>query len=383
MSFPRIDCEKRTDLTFRNRCVPAHHREYSIIEELPIDMVDDFIISDALHLLHLGLMKKCLTVWKDGSTNFTYKWTNNNVSELNRFLYQCNSDMPTDIHRSIRRLDLLKFWKGTEFRTFLMYIGIVVLKSVLRKQEYDHFLKLFCAVTLCSNDKYLIYTDIAENLFNQYIEGFIDLYGIDSISSNVHNLAHVVSDVRRFGNLTRIDSYQFENSLYGLKLKLRKCDKALEQISRRIVEENLDFRYPIDFATTLPDPNIVDMKYPFQNAETKETAYKEISLSSDSLLSCRKLGDKWFLTKNNFVVEFHHAIRHNGMHFIYGSRIKNLKNFFCDPFSSRIINIYCSKYEQFAPHYYPLDDVKSKMLCLTNVDEELVFIPLLHTLQKN
>lgn len=89
--------------------------------------------------------------------------------------------MPTDIHRSVRSLNLFKFWKGTEFRSLLLYVGIVVLKPVLRKEEYEHFLKLFCAVTICSNDKYLMHIDIAENLFNQYIEEFIDLYGLDSI----------------------------------------------------------------------------------------------------------------------------------------------------------------------------------------------------------
>lgn len=201
MSFPRIDCENRTDYAYRNRLVPAHHREYSIIEELPIDMVDDFVTSDSLHLLHLGLMKKCLDIWMNGSKNFKHKWTVSNIIELNDSLRQCNSQMPTDIHRSVRTLDVLAYWKGTEFRSLLNYMGIVILKPVLRKEEYEHFVKLFCAVTLCSNDNYLRDLDVAQNLFNQYIEEFINLYGLDSISSNVHNLAHVVSDVRRFGNL--------------------------------------------------------------------------------------------------------------------------------------------------------------------------------------
>lgn len=380
-SFPRINCEKRTDHAFRHRLVPNHHREYSIIEELPIDLVDDFVTSDSLHLFHLGIMKKCLDIWKNGSKYFKYKWTDDNIAELNRLFHRCNSEMPTDIHRSVRSLNLFKFWKGTEFRSLLNYIGIVVLKPVLRKEEYEHFRKLFCAVTLCSNDKYLKYVDIAENLFHQYIEEFIDLYGIDSISSNVHNLAHVVSDVRRFGNLNRIDSYQFENCLYGLKLRLRKCNKPLEQISRRITELNLDYRHPVDTATILYEQHVPpDMKYPIQNMETNETVYQQISLGSDSLLSCRKFGDKWFMTINNFIVEFHHAVSHNDKYFLYGRRVKYLKNYFTFPFSSELINIYCGKQEYFAPHYYPLESVKCKMLCLTHENIELIFVPLLHTL---
>lgn len=53
-----IDCQKRTNLGFRNRSILNHHREYSLLEQLPIDMVDDFVTSDDLDLLHLGIMKK-------------------------------------------------------------------------------------------------------------------------------------------------------------------------------------------------------------------------------------------------------------------------------------------------------------------------------------
>lgn len=138
MSFPRINCENRTDYAFRIRSVPDHHREYSIIEELPIDMVDDFVTSDSLHLLHLGLMKKCLEIWTDGSKSFKHKWTGENITELNESLRHCNSQMPTDIHRAVRTLDVVKYWKGTEFRSLLNYVGIVLLKPVLRKEEYEH-----------------------------------------------------------------------------------------------------------------------------------------------------------------------------------------------------------------------------------------------------
>lgn len=58
MSFPRIDAEIRTNANFRDREQPAHHKETSILEELPIDMIKSFPTSDPLHLLDLGIMKK-------------------------------------------------------------------------------------------------------------------------------------------------------------------------------------------------------------------------------------------------------------------------------------------------------------------------------------
>lgn len=66
MSYPRIvtnDLERqnelRTDENFRNRSQPAHHLITSVLEMLPIDMVKTFSVSDDLHTLHLGIMKRC------------------------------------------------------------------------------------------------------------------------------------------------------------------------------------------------------------------------------------------------------------------------------------------------------------------------------------
>lgn len=152
-------------------------------------------------------MKKCILIWIGQSNRFEFKWSENDIANVNRLLVHCDSDLHRDIHRSVRNLGCIKFWKGTEFRTFLIYLGIVVLKPSLRKQEYEHFLKLFCAVILCSHFKYSHILNLAKELFDEYIEDYIGLYGIDAISSNIHNLSHVVDDVRRFGNLSEIDSY--------------------------------------------------------------------------------------------------------------------------------------------------------------------------------
>lgn len=380
MSYPRINCEKRTDETFRNRSSKQHHREYSIIEELPIDMIDAFVTSDSLHLLHLGIMKKFLKIWMKGKKHFDHKWTSTDVENINKLLGAYNSEMPIDIHRSIRSLNCYCFWKGTEFRTFLLYIGVVLLKQFLRVEEYNHFLKLFCGVVLCSSDVYTQYTHLAKELFDEFVDDYTDLYGADSISSNVHNVSHIVEDVRNFGNLTKFDSYAFENCLYSLKLRVKNCAKPLEQISRRICELDLNYREPLDINELYQDKYFApELKYPFRCEQTNNMNYQEISLGKDSLLSCRKIGDKWFLTKEGDVIEFNFATKKNEKYFLNGSRIRNLRNFFTYPISSMNINIFVAKNEKDTASYYELEYVKAKMICLSS-GNELVFIPLLHTL---
>lgn len=381
-SFPRIDCPKRTDLDFRNRTIQAHHREFSPLEKLPIDMVEDFIIADDLHLLHLGIMKKSLLMWKDGLYKFPYKWTKNDIAKLNKMLANVNNDMPVDIHRSVRSIDCFKFWKGSELRTFLLYIGAVVLKHVLRTEEYDHFIWLFCAVTLCSTDHYFNknrerMSSLARELFNDYIEKFIDLYGIEYVSSNVHNLTHIVDDVLKFGNLTKIGSYPFENCLAALKLRLRNCNRPLEQISRRIAELNLDYRDSINFEQN----NEPILKYPMVALidELESVVYSQIFFRDHFFLSSRNFGDKWFLTDDSKVIEFQFAMKHQDEYLLYGNYVKNLDNFFTQPFSSKIIYIFSGKYEKSESKYFQIKNVMAKLICMRNSDN-YIYMPLLHTL---
>ena len=154
-------------------------------------------------------MRKCLYGWVHGSYNFRTKLTSAQIDQLSEMLQMCNVTKPVEIHRSIRNLKSLKFWKGTEYRTFLLYIGPVVLKNFLNFEAYSNFLTLFCAVTILSCNAYMKYVDIAKQLMEDFIEQYIHIYGIDSVSSNVHNLCHVVNDVKKFGNLSQISSYPF------------------------------------------------------------------------------------------------------------------------------------------------------------------------------
>lgn len=78
--FPTTAAPKRTYLEFRNKAYGAHHQVYKVLENgkskkvyvetpllrLPLDIVEDVIVSDSLHLLHLGITKKLLSIYKDG-----------------------------------------------------------------------------------------------------------------------------------------------------------------------------------------------------------------------------------------------------------------------------------------------------------------------------
>lgn len=54
MSYPKLDYPRRTDESFRNKIDEDHHKEDTPLTELSVNMVEDFIVADSLHLFDLG-----------------------------------------------------------------------------------------------------------------------------------------------------------------------------------------------------------------------------------------------------------------------------------------------------------------------------------------
>lgn len=280
---------------------------------------------------------------------------------------------------SYRRDILWKFyghWKAIEFRHILLYFGPVVLKEILQPEMYEHFIYLFCAIriascdTLVSNDKMRM---IARKLLLDYVEMYIDIYGLDSINSNVHNLCHLMDDVERFGSLRNISAYPFESALYGIKRKLKTGAKPLIQIRNRIIEL---------YGCQVADRSNPTM-YPILNGlriektPSGESCY--VRLRFKTFMLGANLKDRWFLTTGGSVVSMNYAFENSSGKFIVGQPIKNLNDFFIKPFASRYLDVYTGKLEFVDSMRYKIDDIKCKMVGLKNHDSSYTFLPLLHT----
>lgn len=232
------EAPKRTDEGFRNRSYGEHHQVYKIKENgkfqkifiespllrLPIDIVEDVIVSDSLHLLHLGITKKLLTIYKEGQKHYA-KWSKTATESIDNIL--SNIRLPSEIHRKVRGLRFLCHWKASECASFLNYIGIALLKHFVDEKHYENFVNLFYAITICSSQHYQKYLSVAQNLFETFIENYSKYFQI--ISSNTHNLIHVVDEVKRFGPLSTLSSYPFENYLFQIKNMVRSGRLPLNQ----------------------------------------------------------------------------------------------------------------------------------------------------------
>lgn len=88
-------------------------------------MIKDFPIGDVLHLIDLGIPKRFLKGFIEGKlNNYDAKWSSREINEVSQFLESCK--LPREIKQKVRSLKELPHWKGTEFRTFLLYISIVL-----------------------------------------------------------------------------------------------------------------------------------------------------------------------------------------------------------------------------------------------------------------
>lgn len=375
--FPQSNAPLRTDRGFRERLYSGHHQEYKISQErkiirtpietpflkLPIDMIHDFIVSDSLHLLHLGVMKKLLLTYKDGNRNIA-KWSAKLIKELSDTLVAIK--LPIEIHRAMRGLDYVNHWKASEFGTFLNYIGIVVFKKVLNKEHYKNFVRLFCATTICSTNYYKRFLPVAKVLFNQFIDKYYEQFG--SVTSNIHNLVHVVDEIERKGPLPSISTYPFENHLQQIKKTVRSGRLPLSQIINRMSErDSHNFQVSSDNQTfpSFKEPSKID-----------KSQFHRLLINSNCTLRSKSV-DKWFLTKEHQIIGMNFANSEG----IYGNEIITPKSLlFDDPLTSFCLNVFIikGKLTYNDQRLYPMNSMLCKLVIVIS-DNDTVFVPMLHT----
>lgn len=314
VSFPHVG-NPRTNESFREQSQIEHHNGTSPLVELPyLDMVRDFPC-EYMHLLCLGVQKKNLTLWTSGSQ--PYSLTTVQRQNIEKELKSITSYFPSDFNRKHLDLSEVTRWKATQFRTFLLYVGIVVLKDNINEDIYNHAILLHVATTICMVEDYFIHLDLAHKMFLDYIKVFSHIYGSHMVSINIHNLAHVTEDVKRFGKLDNFSAFPFENKLGEIKRLLRSGNKPLEQIANRIHESfNADLYNQAK-----------DMKTKKQCTSTY-VELKDFSLKRDDT-NC------WFLTNDKRIYMFERAENKNGNIYITCKMIINYGNFYEKPIDSR------------------------------------------------
>lgn len=362
---------KRTDEKFRQNAYNQHQKATTPLLKIPsLNLIEDVIVGDRLHLIDLGVMKRLLLGWRDGTLGYGTKLSSQQSGKISQKISAIQ--LPSEIHRKLRGLDYLSFWKGSEFSSFLHYASIVVLKEFLPIDNYNHFLLLFCSITMLSSNYYKSNWHVARKMLEKFVSEYMDLYGEQFLTSNVHNLQHIVDEVERFGPLSTIAAYPFENALQRIKHLLRSGWKSLAQVVNRLSEINSK-----DYYTTI-QTTARQKNYP----SIRICGGKQIiDVNENCFLNCSDRNG-WFLTHRNKIVRFEN-VQENPQLQIGGKILTSKADFFTYPIASSFLNIYFGNkiYLSRSLSKFSCDDIKCKLVAVEYGDN-YIFIPLIHTLVK-
>lgn len=227
--------EQRTSEKFNTMEYNNHQKSRTPLIDMGINCIDQFTL-DYMHLICLGVMKRILKFLKKGPRICRLSMLQ--ISTISDRLVNLNGEMPAEFARQPRSLVEVDRWKATEFRQFLLYTGPVVLKSVVSKEIYEHFvtLSLASSILLDENDaRRRHYLDYARDLMLHFVHTVKDVYGETFTVYNVHALTHIADDAKN-ESLSKISAFPFENHLQILKRLIRNGNNPMVQVIKRFSE---------------------------------------------------------------------------------------------------------------------------------------------------
>lgn len=236
MTYPytQAPAPLRTDLRFRQQANKQHHLGETPLCRLNIDMVQCFPF-DYMHCVCLGVMKKLLEAWLNGSK--AVKLSATEVSKLDEKLSYIKKKTPKDFVRKPRSVQEIDMWKATEFRLFLLYVGKVVLKSIVSDAVYQHFMKFSSAICiLVSAELTIKHHRLAHRLLTDFVRETAEIYGNQFMVYNIHTLLHLTEDSLRYGSLENCSAFIFESYLGKMKRLVRSGKSPLVQMVKRLHE---------------------------------------------------------------------------------------------------------------------------------------------------
>lgn len=237
--FLQSNAERKSDTGFREFKDPAYHTSPSLLAmiEPQINMVDQFIL-DPMHLLYLGCTKRILEFLMSSTSKHKNRLIPALKAELQRRSIQIQQDIPDEFPRKMRPVNDYTKYKAVEFKFFALYAGPFLLKKLVSKEMYEHFLLFSISCRLLSEKNALPYVAEARHNLRKFVDEASDVYGSTFVCMNVHNLIHISDDVENTRcNLNEISAFSFESYLGKMTSLLRSPKHLVAQYARRCLEQ--------------------------------------------------------------------------------------------------------------------------------------------------
>ncbi|PIK56884.1 hypothetical protein BSL78_06210 [Apostichopus japonicus] len=191
-------------------------KEISPLLVLPrFDIVRGFPV-DYMHAVCEGVGQHLLNLWFD-RTHHNEEWfIGDSLSTVDERIE--NISPPNDDTRLPRSPSQRAHWKASEFRSWILFYSLPVLKGVLPSAYLAHMLLLVHAIWMLLQDSVKEHEiSLCEIILVKFVIQMKELYGAHNMSYNVHLLLHLADTVRNCGPLWSNSCFPFEG--YNRKIK--------------------------------------------------------------------------------------------------------------------------------------------------------------------
>lgn len=297
---------------------------------------------DYMHSVLLGVMRHLLHIWVGNKRFKSRKHTVTMALKWRQLLTQLllKIKAPSEFKRKPRSIKELSRWKATEFRQFLLYTGVVVLKETFKragmKRIYSHFLKLVCAMRILLSEALCKHWEYAKTLLHSFLVDAREIYGSKLFVYNIHSLEHLADEVALYGNLNKISCFPFENHLGVLKKLVRRPGHTLVQVIRRLHEINevadvheTDMAPTVFYGKHIKGP--VPLSVATSSIQYTRVVHKGLRYALASKDNCVMLGER--------VGSIINVLDHGGEPKVVVRFYKTVESFFNEPLDSRKVGI--------------------------------------------
>ncbi|XP_070152508.1 uncharacterized protein [Polyergus mexicanus] len=288
------------------------------------------------------------------------------VNILSEQLESLKSYIPLEFNRKPRTLHELPRWKATEFRTFLLYLGPLVLKNIVDTAVYENYLLFHTAISILISAKFISKFSCAfpQELLNIFVKHCEQLYGQEFLIYNVHILCHLADDVQIYRLLDLFSCFPFENYLGQIKNLIKSPNYPLQQIGRRLHEMNaaLENNLPIiekQFIHAVED-NLTPLPEKFRSVfckQFKKFKHGDFTITTHSYSSV----NSYCLMKNNMLIQIQNVISLQEI-FVVGKYFTSYDSLYKYPLDSKELNIYVVKNLTHESDIWPFHDILAKCI---------------------
>lgn len=232
MAFLDLDAPLRNDADYRARKYDDYHHMESVLEMLPIDMIDAFPF-DYLHCVLLGVENWILKFLKDTPKTLS----SSDYIDINGRVEQFQKTQPVEFQQKLRSfIEYLGLMKGTEFRQYLLFLGPLLFKDIIDEEKVGNMIKLQIASIIFSHKRFVNYYTEADKLMRMFIAQFAAIYHPCHVVYVVHSLCHMKKFVDKYGPWDNFSTFEYESYNSTVKSYLKGNIKPLIQVTNRIVE---------------------------------------------------------------------------------------------------------------------------------------------------